>query len=300
MGLAIGYTFEKIKPFVLSLIKCQYKGKLVLIADDNLHIPPEVKMQLDIDILFEPVFRKTIFKRLLGKLLMQKPAQTAVHNYLQANIGGFKSKFIKYFIYLYERQTARYAYYYNYLINNEVYDKILITDVRDVVFQQNPFLGLDSILAVFREAPGVKLIDQSHNRAWIEQGFGKKVLSQMASEPIFCSGTIMGTYDGILNFLRAFMKTCIEHKIPLNILGMDQGIFNYMIFCNVIPFAEKYDNGNIVLTINSELEDKMELKDKLLTYNKYTPNILHQYDRVERFNKYFYSDAYFKNEQICL
>jgi len=71
-----------------------------------------------------------------------------------------------------------------------------------------------------------------------------------------------------------------------------------MIFHDLIPLATKYENGNIVLTVNSGLDNKVELQDYVLKYNKYTPNIIHQYDRIEKLNKTFNSLVYFKDVQL--
>ncbi len=34
---------------------------------------------------------------------------------------------------------SRYQYYYNYLKNNNIFEQVLLTDSRDVFFQNNPF-----------------------------------------------------------------------------------------------------------------------------------------------------------------
>ena len=100
--------------------------------------------------------------------------------------------------------------YYLYQMWASLYSEssnILLADARDVIFQSNPFMyrrnewkGADII--TFLESHPNKVISRCpFNSGWIEQCYGKKALQSVGRNVVSCSGTTMGTRNGILVYV---------------------------------------------------------------------------------------------------
>lgn len=87
--------------------------------------------------------------------------------------------------------------------------QILITDFRDVFFQSNPFLYNPNQwsppvaeLTVFLEAIPQKAIYRClFNSGWIRSCYGEQALNIVKTNPVSCSGTSLGSRDGILIYV---------------------------------------------------------------------------------------------------
>lgn len=87
--------------------------------------------------------------------------------------------------------------------------KVLITDVRDVVFQNNPFDRVywaeaerDKDLFFFYESEAITLGNSDYNSKWIKRCFGQDVLSELYDNYVICSGTTVGTAKSIERYSR--------------------------------------------------------------------------------------------------
>lgn len=85
--------------------------------------------------------------------------------------------------------------------------KILLSDFRDVFFQTDPFVYMpeswkDHQLAVFEEPfPNIMIYRNGWNGAWIQDCFGEVGYNKVAYNVVSCSGTVMGTRNGILAYV---------------------------------------------------------------------------------------------------
>lgn len=129
--------------------------------------------------------------------------------------------------YFWHCQSARFVYFLSYLQRHRAYDAVLISDVRDVVFQASPFSSFsENQLHVFEEYGGVSLGEQVNNATWIENLYGSEVLSELASEPIICCGVTLGGYEAVCEYLR---QMCKEIVTRYRGWGTDQGIHNFLV-----------------------------------------------------------------------
>ena len=70
---------------------------------------------------------------------------------------------------------SRYQYYFDYLNNNKIYKQVLLTDSRDVFFQNNPFnFFYKKDLNFFLEDDYIK--NSSINVKWIKRTTGNLIL----------------------------------------------------------------------------------------------------------------------------
>lgn len=167
--------------------------------------------------------------------------------------------------------------------------RILLCDSRDVLFQRN--------LSEYELPTGTELVffaeDAMHgscrfNDAWtrIIQEVDKSDVS-ITGHRILCSGTTLGTYRGILEYIKAllsFVKPLAEAG-RLNVTGLDQGIHNHMYYRRSMP----KDVKTVVLGNEDGLVNTLGYGHKQLDEDGRIVNakgdvswICHQYDRLDK------------------
>lgn len=177
-----------------------------------------------------------------------------------------------------------------------MYDTILISDVRDVVFQSNPFIGIhsDNFLYCFEEDSGATIGTEQFNSFWIRNIYGQERLDEIADRPIICAGTIMGSRHRLLDLLTIMIEDLEAMSVDVMKHGMDQGILNnicYSPYASIIPITTK-KNGDIVATLGVTVDgklskDKMTIENGVVMINGLKPAVLHQYDRSEELKSLF-------------
>jgi len=183
--------------------------------------------------------------------------------------------------------TEVYLSYLNENKNN--YDKVLLCDMRDVVFQRNPFdFMLDNKLHLVSE--DLKIKDQILNSGWLEHAYGIKVLRQIENNQVLCAGT---TYGGIIPLIEMVEK--ILRHVPKN----SQAILNYLYWTGLLrAVVDPNDGHSVVWTIGTKIDtehdDFYKIKDhKITTLDDVTPPVIHQYDRhprIARILENYYAD----------
>ncbi|MGE5503234.1 MAG: hypothetical protein ACM31L_02315 [Actinomycetota bacterium] len=149
-------------------------------------------------------------------------------------------------------QVGRYVRYYEILRESpKRYDRVLLTDVTDVMFQGDPFHGApDGDLLFFMEDPRTTIGASKPNATWIQQVFGDETLGQLADKPISCSGTTMGSHDAVLHYIELLLKYA-KPDLMASLKGWkghDQGIHNYLLHTGAVP-ARMVENGTHIHTL---------------------------------------------------
>ena len=279
IGVAYGYDFEKIKPFIASLEKINFKGKILLIANDNLLIPDRYRKLLDISLINEKGLRRSIALRAINKGLSLPYVRSMVKRTLNGVNQLSESIFLNAFIKVYHVVNARLAFYLKFLRKNE-FDNVFLTDVRDVVFQADPFENFAGGCNVFNENEYLSIAGCKWNSSWIREGYGEAELLKIGEKEIYCAGTILSDYGSMLLLLAKMLQACLDWKGRMNIYGPDMGSFNYLIHNDLIDNMVKRKNGDIVLTISPETYDQIKSTSRGVEYNGFFPAVVHQYDRL--------------------
>lgn len=173
--------------------------------------------------------------------------------------------------------AARYVVYLDLL--EEVgadYDRVLLSDTRDVFFQRDPFaMPLEPGISCFLEAPHMRIRDCPFNSSWIRLGYGEAMFDQLAGRPISCSGVSIGDTAAVLGYLNLMVDEIVELRRQAG--GIDQGVHNYLLHTGRLPAAHLVPNGEgPVLTIGY----MGEIADADLVGPDGLPlPVLHQYDR---------------------
>jgi hypothetical protein len=159
------------------------------------------------------------------------------------------------------------------------YRLILLTDVRDVIFQDDPFrMSLPADISVFLESSDMKFGFEPINDAWMQENYGLETKNRLCGERISCCGTVMGTEDGMLRYLRAFVAEIKRLKSVAH--GADTSVHNILvreILTDRIAVVENFQNA--VGTMGALTEFLPDADGHVLGPNGLPVPILHQYDR---------------------
>lgn len=178
-------------------------------------------------------------------------------------------------------QALRYVHYRRYLsaLDPEP-DVVMLTDLRDVIFQRDPFDDPVSGLEVYLEDESVRIGHEIFNTRWIRDLYGNAGLEELKDRRVSCSGTVIGTRDAVVRYLSEMISEIVWRRRPLG--SHDQGIHNMLVHRERLPFAAVIQNGHgRVLTMgkmNSYATDGGVVRNLDGT----VPAVLHQWDRHQQ------------------
>jgi hypothetical protein len=182
---------------------------------------------------------------------------------------------------------------FHFLIYNESnYDHVFLSDVRDVVFQSNPFdcqSMKNSYLHLTSE--DLKIKEQALNSLWIKNIYGSDILEKIGNETIICGGVLYGGIASIINWVE---------KIFVNSEKVEQAVLNYLFRTGKLDaIAEPNDGSSVVWTIGTKIDtehdDFYKIKNNLITtLDDIIPPVIHQYDRhirIKEMLEKYYADV---------
>ncbi|WP_075534079.1 hypothetical protein [Candidatus Pelagibacter communis] len=196
-------------------------------------------------------------------------------------------------------QFKRYKIFSSFL-ENKNYDKILLSDSRDVYFQGDPFnYNYTGEINFFLE--DYKIKDCPYNSKWIIKTYGNAEYLSVANNIILCSGTVLGKNEKIKEYLNLInhniekfnykkrLKYYLTFRTDPEERGCDQGHANYLVYKNMISSVKFYSNksgpfATVFYLKNLNFDNKLRLVNELQQ-----PYLLvHQYDkRWEKFSGIF-------------
>lgn len=269
IGCSTNYDWSKIKYWINSVNQSGFKGKKVMILM-NCDIETATKV---LKAGFEVISFGT---DAMGNLTHQSPFMVHVERFLHI---------------------------YNYLKDNK-FRYVITTDVKDVIFQKDPFIQLDEMLT----GTGKDLVFASEsilykNEPWgdnnLMETFGPYIHDIFKENEIYNVGVLAGKGDAMRDLALNIFLACVGKPIKI----CDQSTFNVMISMNpylkTSLYAKSEDGWACQLgttvdpsKINQfqqfllERSPKME-NDKVVTanYREQEFSIVHQYDRVPEWRK---------------
>jgi hypothetical protein len=273
LGAVRDYTFEQLRPFVVSLKRTSFKGELVLLWN---HLSPATLAALQ-----EHGAKLVYFEyRGSGTLNSWSRFWPQVRPVVRLPLGeSFRRSIYGKILNL---PVVRYLHALKFLeAHCGEYLNILLTDVRDVIFQDDPFRdSLAGDVVAFLEAPHMKFGDESMNDGWIRDNYGEATSSRLAGKRISCCGTVMGTEVGMVDYLRAFVAEIGRLKSVSH--GADTSVHNILVRESLVDRIAVVENfQSAVGTINtSPLSSAVIGSDgRVLGPSGFPVSVLHQYDR---------------------
>jgi len=271
LGAAFGYEIEDVKNFILSFRKFNLKDDICLLVD------PYISSSLE---NFYKENKVTILKISIDD------------EYKNIN-----------------KNNIRYLYYNEYL-NNNLYNNILLSDVRDVIFQENIFNSIEefgSYIYFFEEEKNIGYSEA--NFYWIKSLYNEEILQNLKNQKIICSGTTIGSSDNIITYINYMVDNILKfresHYSYINIEPIDQAIHIHLryYFPNIFNNLIIKENGDMVGTIRLNPIEDFDLKHlnkgRNIKFKNKIPPIIHQYDgfgKIENFINSQYTtplDSYF-------
>ena len=241
MSLVIKYSFDKIMPFLKSLIKSGYENCDIVFFINQIS-------QITINYLIS-----------FGIILCEIPGKLDNRN----------------IIYKY-----RWKFYGDYLIKNkEKYDIVLSVDIRDTIFQNEFFKLYENyepfIAFSYENATLKKLIDKE----WIINTFGYKIFKKIEDQRIINAGTIWGTSNEFCEFSNLLFKKLLKYFSAIDQAVVNYLIYYEKIMSHCVQI--KSDENGPVLTLGLTKRENIILDDEnnILNNKGHIAPIVHQYDR---------------------
>ena len=195
--------------------------------------------------------------------------------------------------------VERFGHIYEYLRKNE-YRYVITTDVKDVIFQQNPVDWLEANLTsenlVF-SSESILYKDEPWGDQNLLETYGPYVHENFKNNEIFNVGVLAGTGSAMRDLAINIFTAATNRPIPI----CDQSTFNFMV--SMSPYREtslykRSEDGwacQLGTTVDPSkihqfkpllLEPSPTIRGDTVTTSKGTPYyIVHQYDRVPEWRK---------------
>jgi len=175
---------------------------------------------------------------------------------------------------------ARWFAYMRVMRTFYAYDKILLADTKDVVFQQ-PFFDQIQEDAVSLFEDGESFAPEGWNGRWYIQAYGRKGYDKIAHRQPICIGVVAGGAKTILSFVTDLCAAIARHPFG----RIEQAIFNKMYLNNEILVPLRiFENGQgaVLNMCGDGIEQRVECVDGLIqakSDGRLFP-IVHMYDRI--------------------
>lgn len=124
---------------------------------------------------------------------------------------------------------VRYGLFAEHLRGRGGATRVLVSDVRDVLFQRDPFAVLPPgpALHLFLEHPSKPIGRCLWTSSWIRFRYGDAALPPLAELPVVCSGVALGDLTSMRGYLERVAREIDPRLRATNYMaGYDQGIVN--------------------------------------------------------------------------
>ncbi len=157
---------------------------------------------------------------------------------------------------------------------------VLITDVRDVIFQAAPFAPAPERLEAYVEYEDGVLGDHDFNMKYLRALAGDDLAEAIARKPCLCVGTVLGPREAMIRFCRTVMMLAAIPRSELGgAFGADQAACNLAVHMGLVE-AEIRPNYGRVATLGLTKTETLGWSDGKVTNpgGGFSP-IVHQHDR---------------------
>ena len=287
MGAVWSMAAAQVEPFVVSLRRTGFSGRICLVAArldpaEAAATAALVDELILVDELYPAVAPLPVVRALnwikrtrgtrrhyqrmfrLAARLPTRAGKTALVTDLEFRLQGL--------------QSLRYRHYADRLNRGDGIDRVLLSDVRDVIFQDDPFKWICSELDVFLEDENVTLGAPGFNSMWIRDLYGDAVLRTYEEQTVSCSGVTGGTRSGVARYSDALAAELRRFDIPLG--PRDQAAHNWLLRSGRLPDATAHPNQmSGVFTVSVQFPPGLSPESEVLNSDGSLPAVVHQYDR---------------------
>ncbi len=290
IGVHTGLPARLVEPFARSLRATGFKGTFVIFAglcgdQEKARLRELADIVVDLDAEYPAPAAGTL--RLLGFLRSTRGFRRAypVASQALARVGSKRASFRRWSSLEYHLeglQALRYLHYRRHLaaLDPEP-DVVMLTDLRDVVFQRDPFDEPVSGLELYLEDNSVRIGNEIFNTRWIRHLYGASELERLRGRPVSCSGTVVGTRDAIICYLGEMVGEIVWRRRPMG--SHDQGVHNMLLHRGRFGSPTIVPNGHgRVLTMGKMTTYDLDFDGTLRNADGSVPAVVHQWDRPEQ------------------
>jgi hypothetical protein len=171
------------------------------------------------------------------------------------------------------------------LVNRLPHDQWMFTDLRDVLFLEDPFANLDETSIVTGVEP-VRIHECNLNRKWLSTTYSRKLYKMVRNEYVACAGVTLGSRKVILQYLNEVSHdTLLSLPNIIGMLGADQAIHIKLLYKGLKGVKKQLEvngRGSIATLHYSTLHEFDRSMGRLANRSGKTLAVIHQYDRHPR------------------
>lgn len=175
--------------------------------------------------------------------------------------------------------VSRFAGFGSLLADRPWVRHALLTDVRDVVFQGDPFLPEPRALEMFAECDDT-LLQHDFNMKYLRSIVGDEMAQSLGGEACICVGTVMGERESLIRFCRLILLLgAIPRSEVGGAFGADQATANLAVHMGLIQ-ATVEPNFRRVATVGMTPAGEVSFDGHVMRNpdGSVSP-IVHQHDR---------------------
>ena len=160
-------------------------------------------------------------------------------------------------------------------------ETVLMADVRDVIFQADPWPALGGRAANFYSEGETPLIGATLTHRWIRRTLGTPIARVLAKQQVVCAGTVAARGDRMLELLLIVITlAAIPRAVMTREFGIDQVLLNYVAHLGLIAGSEVRPNFREVATLGLTPRERLSVADgDIVNPDGSISAIVHQYDR---------------------
>ena len=174
----------------------------------------------------------------------------------------------------------RHFLYYDYLLKHgSKYRNVLITDVKDVVFQRDPFgFPVSDHIHVAMENPDIPLGACPWTSQWVLAGYPPEVLEKLKDKAMSCAGTTLAPVPLMMRYLALMLDEIAGMRDAYECA--DQAAHNLLLHEGKLEPVKRLGNfEGPILTVGTEPRYALNEDRELVNRDRSVIAIIHQYDR---------------------
>lgn len=278
LGAAAGYRADQVRLFLQSLARTGFNGRLVFFVHERQRIAMRDLLREQVPALDAELVRirsihehPKLVRSCLKRLFAMLPAES---------FPGLKRGMLRFHG---KPHVTRYFHYADYLAGHAGYSRVLLTDVRDVVFQDDPFRGLGPGLQVGMESEELTIATEPFDRDWILDAYGREMIERIGHRQVSCSGVTLGDFPSVQRYVDLILREALILPFArMKTRIYDQAFHNKLLHCGELGAAERCQPlKSRIATLGCMDPATFVLSDagQLLNADGRAAPIVHQYDR---------------------
>jgi hypothetical protein len=288
----VGYDFDNIKYFIHSCRMNAPDAMVFIFVGANID-----KLKNDCRDYSNVTFiryRQNFFANVISKMMARVPAVAkmyarglrAIHrqNFARPLLSTLATPLVQFMV--------KRFFIIEAFIKTIPHEFIMLTDIRDVVIQDDPFRHVSENTIMTGIEP-VSTGECSMNSKWIRQTYSDNSLGLLKNKQIACAGVTIGSRRAIQQYVHEMIEDVFNNldKI-IGMLGADQAIHIRLFYEQLEGLTKRFEangKGSIATLHFSNLSEFRMADGKVNNLNDERLAVVHQYDRHTALSAYIKS-----------